>query len=255
MNLKIFYGHCALVLLLAAGCAQRRDLVYFSNMANATSVANPTNQEVYIAPNDLINVTMHSLNPESDNLFLNKNATSIAMYSPMKIDGYKVNENGMIHLPIVGDIKVAGMKIEEAQKVITAELSKKVKEPLVEVHIVNFKITVIGEVSRPSTFNITDEKIDVLEALGMAGDMTVYGKRENVLVIRNEDGKKTLTRLNLNDKASFNSPYFYLKQNDIVYVEPDKSKAVEFSQNTRLMPIVIASISALAVLAAVVLKR
>lgn len=255
MNLKIFYGSYALVLLFAMGCAQKRDLVYFSNMANATSIANPTNQEVHIAPNDLINVTMHSLNPESDNLFFNKNAASIAMYSPIKIDGYKVNENGMIHLPIVGDIKVAGMKIEEAQKVITAELSKKVKEPLVDVHIVNFKITVIGEVSRPSTFNITEEKINLLEALGMAGDMTVYGKRENVLVIRNEDGNKTLTRLNLNDKASFNSPYFYLKQNDIVYVEPDKSKAVEFSQNTRLMPIVIASISALAVLAAVVLKR
>jgi polysaccharide export outer membrane protein len=94
-----------------------------------------------------------------------------------------------------------------------------------------------------------------LEALGMAGDMTVYGRRENVLVIRYEDGVKTINRLNLNDKATLSSPYFNLKQNDIVYVEPDKSKAFEFSQNTRTIPLVIASISAAAVLVAVLLKR
>jgi polysaccharide export outer membrane protein len=252
MNGKMFYCSCALILLVVSGCAARRDLVYFSNMANATSVANPTNQEVRIAQNDLINVILHSMSPESDNLFLNKNA---GLYAPMKIDGYRVNKDGMIHLPIVGDIKVEGMTIEEAQKAITTELSKKVKDPLVDVQLVNFKITVIGEVARPSAFFITAEKVNILEALGLAGDMTVYGKRENILVIRDEGGNKTLKRLNLNDKDSFNSPYFYLKQNDIVYVEPDKSKAIEFSQNTRLMPIVIASISALAVLAAVVLKR
>jgi polysaccharide export outer membrane protein len=255
MKVKILYSICAVVLLFASGCAARRDLVYFSNMANTTTVANPKNQDVRIGPNDLVNVTMHSLSPESDNLFLNKNAALVAVYAPMKVDGYKVNSDGMIHLPIVGDIKIEGMTIEEAQKAITAELSKKVKEPLVGVQLVNFKITVLGEVSKPSTFIITDQKINVLEALGMAGDMTVYGKRENIMIIRNEGGNKTLKRLNLNDKGSFDSPYFYLKQNDIVYVEPDKSKAVEFSQNTRLMPVIIASISALAVLAAVVLRR
>lgn len=255
MNIKIFYCSCALTLLFASGCAPRRNLVYFSNLANAATVANPQNQEVRIAQNDKINITMHSLNPESDNMFLNKNAALAAIYTPTKIDGYRVNKDGMIHLPLIGDIKIEGMTIEEAQRAITTELSKKVKDPVVDVQVVNFKITVIGEVSKPSTFNIADEKVNVLEALGMAGDMTVYGKRENVLVIRNEGGSKTLKRLNLNNKESFDSPYFYLKQNDIVYVEPDKSKAIEFSQNTRLMPIIIASISALAVLAAVVLKR
>lgn len=254
MKVKNLYGICTLILLFASGCAARRNLVYFSDMANATTVVNPKNQEVRIAPNDLINVTMHSLSPESDNLFLNKNALA-AVYTPMKVDGYKVNEDGTINLPIIGDIRIEGMTTAEAQRAITTELSKKVKEPLIDVQIVNFKITVIGEVSRPSTFVITDGKVNVLEALGMAGDMTVYGKRENVLIIRNDGDKKTLKRLNLNDKASFDSPYFYLRQNDIVYVGPDKSKAIEFSQNTRLMPIVIASISALAVLAAVVLKR
>ncbi len=255
MAIKIFYCSCALTLLLASGCAARRDLVYFSNLANTASVSNPKNQDVRIAQNDVLNITMHSLSPESDNLFSNKNAALTALYTPMKVDGYRVNKDGMIHLPIIGDVRVEGKTIEEAQRAITDDLSKKVKDPLVDVQMVNFKITVIGEVNRPSTFIITDQKVNVLEALGMAGDMTVYGKRENVLVIRNEGGNKTLKRLNLNNMESFDSPYFYLKQNDIVYVEPDKSKAVEYSQNTRLMPLVIASISALAVLAAVVLKR
>ncbi|MDB4925233.1 polysaccharide biosynthesis/export family protein [Mucilaginibacter sp.] len=255
MNIKTFYCSCALALLFASGCASRRDLVYFSNLTNVGAVANPKNQEVHIAPNDMVNITMHSLNPESDNLFLNKNAALYALYAPSKIDGYRVNKDGLIDLPIIGGFKIGGMNIEEAQKAITVELSKKVKDPLVDVQIVNFKITVIGEVNKPSTFIITNEKVNVLEALGMAGDMTVYGKRDNVLVIRNDGGTKTLKRLNLNNKDSFDSPYFYLKQNDIVYVEPDKSKAVEYSQNTRLMPLIIASISALAVLAAVVLKR
>ncbi|MDB5030638.1 polysaccharide biosynthesis/export family protein [Mucilaginibacter sp.] len=255
MNIKTFYCSCAFALLFASGCASRRDLVYFSNLANTGAVANPKNQEVHIAPNDMVNITMHSLSPESDNLFLNKNSALYALYAPAKIDGYRVNKDGLIDLPIIGGFKIAGMNIEEAQKAITLELSKKVKDPLVDVQIVNFKITVIGEVNKPSTFIITNEKVNVLEALGMAGDMTVYGKRDNVLVIRNEGGDKTLKRLNLNNKDSFDSPYFYLKQNDIVYVEPDKSKAVEYSQNTRLMPLIIASISALAVLAAVVLKR
>jgi polysaccharide export outer membrane protein len=130
-----------------------------------------------------------------------------------------------------------------------------VKSPVVDLRLSNFKITVIGEVNKPATFIINDEQVNVLEALGLAGDMTVYGRRENVLIIRNEDGNKTMTRLNLNKLESMKSPYFNLKQNDIVYIEPDRSKAVEYSQNTRLMPLIIASISAVAVLAAVLLKR
>jgi len=112
-------------------------------------------------------------------------------------------------------------------------------------------VTVVGEVNKPSTFTIPDGNINLIEALGLAGDMTVYGKRENVLVIRQENGTKIIKRLSLNDVNVIRSPYFDLKQNDIVYVEPDRSKAVEYSQNTRLMPLVIASISALAVLVAV----
>ena len=184
----------------------------------------------------------------------NKNTYST---SPLKKDSYqvKVNKAGFIYLPLIGNFKIEGMTIEEAQREITSSLSRHVKNPEVELQIVNFKITVIGEVNKPATFILNDEKISVLEALGMAGDMTVYGKRENVLIIHTEDGHKTMTRLNLNKQETLDSPSFYLRQNDIVYVEPDRAKAVEYSQTTRVMPIVTASISAVAVFRAVLLKR
>ncbi|WP_114937323.1 polysaccharide biosynthesis/export family protein [Mucilaginibacter endophyticus] len=252
--MKNFNTYCFLAaLLLMTGCAAKRDLVYFSNMANTGAVNNNMGGAVVIHQKDILSVTVNSLNPESNLLFNgNKNATT---GNASARSGYKVNENGIVNLPLIGDYKIEGQTIEEAQAEVAKRLSAFVKSPVVDIQLLNFKISVIGEVNKPSTFVITDENVNLLEALGMAGDMTVYGKRDNVLVIRTENGHKTMNRLNLNRVESMDSPYFNLKQNDIVYVEPDKSKAVEYSQNTRLAPIVVASISALAVLAAVLLRR
>ena len=256
MNQKTLTLSCILLLLLAGACAPRRDLVYFSNMASTAKVENDTkNQDVRIRQDDIIDLTMTSMSPESNSLFINNKSVSSSY--PLKRDNYevKVNRNGYVYLPLIGFYKVEGLTIDEAQHGIANALSQHVKSPEIEIQIANFKITVIGEVNKPATFVLTDERVNVLEALGMAGDMTVYGKRDNVLLIRNENGAKTMVRLNLNKKETFDSPYFYLKQNDIVYVEPDRSKAVEYSQNTRMMPIITASITALAVMLAVILKR
>jgi polysaccharide export outer membrane protein len=250
---KILSCTCLLLIILLSACAPRRDLVYFSDLANTASVNDQPGQEIRIRQNDIVNVSMNSLSPESDALFAsNKN---VSADGTTKREGYRVNKSGMIHLPLIGDIKIEGMTIEEADITIATELTKHVKKPVVDVQIINFKITVIGEVNKPSSFIIPDEKVNVLEALGLAGDMTVYGKRERVLIIRSEGNSKTIKKLNLNNKEILSSPYFYLRQNDIVYVEPDRSKAVEYSQNTRLMPLITAAISALAVLTAVLLKR
>lgn len=251
MIMKIFTRSSILILLVLSACAPRRDLVYFSNMANVTTTNDVQNPDVRIKQNDVLNITMNSLSPESNLLF----ASSKGASPDGSLRGYKVNKDGDVHLPLVGDLKIEGMTIEEAETKVAAALSQHVKKPEVEIQIVNFKITVIGEVNKPSTFTITDEKINLLEALGMAGDMTVYGKRENVLIIRTEDGHKTMKRVNLNNLETLNSPYFNLKQNDIVYVEPDRAKAIEYSSNTRIIPIVVASISAVAVLVAVLLRR
>ncbi|MDQ0639471.1 polysaccharide export outer membrane protein [Pedobacter sp. W3I1] len=239
---------------IITGCAPRRDLVYFSNLAKQTSEVKLQGQEVKIQQNDLLSVSINSLNQESNVLFAvnTRNANADNNY---KIEGYRVSKDGMINLPVVGNIRLEGLTIEQAQASISKELDKYVKKPVVDVQLVNFKVTVIGEVNRPSTFTVQGDNINLLEALGMAGDMTVYGKRENVLVIRQQDGQRVMKRLNLNNQDVMDSPFFYLKQNDVVYVEPDKSKAIEYSPNTRIMPVVIASISAVAVLITAVLRR
>ena len=253
MTKRTFSCGCLLLTILLGSCAPRRDLVYFSNLANTVSISDLQGQEVRIRQNDIVSISMNSSSPESDLLFSNNK--NVSADGTAKREGYRVNKEGMIHMPLIGDFRIEGMTIEKADSAIAAILNKQVKNPVVDVQIINFKITVIGEVNKPSSFLIPDEKVNVLEALGLAGDMTVYGKRERVLVIRSEGGGKTIRKLNLNNKEVLSSPYFYLKQNDIVYVEPDRSKAVEYSQNTRLMPLITAAVSAVAVLAAVLLKR
>jgi polysaccharide export outer membrane protein len=244
----------AIYTCLATGCAPRRDLVYFSNLAKQTSEEKLPSQEVKIQQNDLLSVSINSLNQESNVLFAVNTKTPSAENN-YKIEGYRVNKEGMINLPVVGNVRLEGLSIEQAQNTISRELDKYVKKPVVDIQLVNFKVTVIGEVNRPSNFTVQGDNINLLQALGLAGDMTVYGKRDNVLVIREQNGQRVMKRLNLNNQDVMNSPFFFLKQNDIVYVEPDKSKANEYSTNTRVMPLVIASISAVAVLITAVLNK
>lgn len=235
-------------------CSPQRDLVYFSNLSEVANSKIKNDTELKLQKNDQLSVAVSSLNTEYNVLF----ASSSNMGGNNSASGGKasvrVNNRGMINLPLLGELPVEGLKIEEAQHLIAKELSKQIKSPVVTVELVNFKITVIGEVNRPASLNVPGEQVNLLEALGMAGDMTVYGKRDNVLVIRENNGVRNMTRLNLNDKSVYDSPYFQLKQNDIVYVEPDKSKEKEYSPNNRALPIITACISAVAVLATALIR-
>lgn len=248
--------HLLFILIIATfyGCGQRRNLVYFSNLAKQTSEDNIQDNAIKIQQNDLLRININSLNPESNNLFVVNRPNGVSSSDEEPV-GYRVSKDGRINLPVVGGVMVEGLTIPQIQDTLTVRLEKYVKQPIVEVQLLNFKITVIGEVNRPSSFTIPGDKINLLEALGMAGDMTVYGKRDNVLIIREQNGKRVMKRLDLNQQNILNSPFFNLKQNDIVYVEPDRSKAIEYSPNTRIMPVVIASISAVAVLISAILRR
>jgi len=228
-------------------------LVYFSTSADQDIELKLQDKAVVIQQNDLLRININSLSPESNSLFaVTRQGAGLASVEPT---GYRVGLDGMVTLPVIGSFKVEGLTIPQSQEALIKELGKYVKEPIVEVQLLNFKVTVIGEVNRPSSFTIPGDHINLLEALGLAGDMTVYGKRENVLIIREENGKRIMKRIDLNDQDILNEPFFNLKQNDIVYVEPDKSKAIEFSPNTRIMPVVIASISAVAVLISAILRN
>lgn len=219
----------ALALLMLASCTQR-NLVYFSNLSpNEAGVPIKNYNAPKIQADDILSITVSSLSPESNVLFNNvilPNNGNIGSVAERISEGYLVDKNGFINFPVIGKISLAGLTKEEAQDKMTDLIKVQVKNPIVNVRFRNFKITVVGEVNKPASFTVETEKINVIEALGLAGDMTEYGKRENVLIIREKDGIRTTTRINLNNKEVLSSPYFYLQQNDVVYVEPDNKVKV-----------------------------
>ena len=140
------------------------------------------------------------------------------------IPGFRVDKTGHRELPMAGKIKVDGLTTAEVRELIKTKATTYYKNPVVNVRLANFRVTVLGEVLRPGTYTVSNENITLLDAIGMAGDLTIYGKRENVLLIRKEDGQLKYLRFDLNSSSTFRSPYFILHQGDVIYVEPNKSK-------------------------------
>ena len=232
----------------------KRNLVYFSDIdpfSDFTVTVGQSN-EPRIQVDDLLSITVTSLNPESNMLFNvgvlmpSGDRANTVVSNPVN-ENYLVDKNGNINYPVIGLIKLEGLTKQEAVNKMSQLLNEYVKDPIINIRFMNFKVTVIGEVTNPNSFIIPTEKITVLEALGLAGDMTAYGKRENVLVIREKEGVRTATRINFNEKDVLNSPYFYLQQNDIVYVEPYKTKAIQADTNPVNVAIITSTISLLTI--------
>ncbi|MBC5992537.1 polysaccharide biosynthesis/export family protein [Pontibacter cellulosilyticus] len=259
MRVKFFY---LIAFLFFVSCTPR-NLAYFNDLQEQTEYSeNIQNNNIpKIQPDDLLSITVTSLSPEANAIFNRGEVMQTASISNFSIasnvttnnlyrEGYLVDEEGFINFPVLGKVKVSGLTRVQATEKIASDLKQHIKDPIINVRYLNFKVTVVGEVNRPSTFTIPTQKINILEALGMAGDMTAFGKRENVLVIREEGGVRKMTRLNLNNKEVLSSPYFYLQQNDVVYVEPDRMKEVQASANTRTLSIVAAAASIVSIFVA-----
>ena len=225
---------CALFsLLLISSCTSYKQVPYLQNSSEFASIEQTA--EVYeprIQPQDLLTITV--INPENLNSSMPYNLTAPmdisrtgALTSQPTMQNYLVDSEGYVTIPSVGAVKIGGLTVSEAE----AAIFDKVKgafsaTPVVTVRFVDFKISVLGEVTAPGTFTIKNGKVNILQALALARDLTIYGMRENVKLIReSENGKKEIVELNLNDAAILNSPYYYLQQNDIVYVTPNESKA------------------------------
>jgi len=235
--------------LLLASCANTRKTVYFNDQQDAILKSDNIPARNFIRPNDLLSIAVSSLNPEATEIFNKPNnsfvsATSVAG-SNIQSPGYLVNEDGNIQFPVLGDMKVSGITTNELRLRLTTELTRRklLVDPIVIVRQLNFKVSVLGEVSRPTVVNVPSEKISLLEALGLAGDITIYGRKDNVMVIREEDGVKKIKRLNLNSSELFTSEYYYLKSNDIVYVEANKAKVAGSSRTNQLLPIILSALS------------
>ncbi len=221
---------------LLTACQSYKKVPYFQNV----EVVNEAEQQeklydARIMPKDLLTIVVSCTNPELAtpfNLTVASNAgiavsTSSYVTTQPVLQPYLVDNEGNINFPVLGELKLGGLTKREAEQLIIDKLKPYMKEtPIVTVRMVNYKISVIGEVTRPGTFTISNEKVNLLEALAMAGDMTVYGLRDNVKLIREDaNGKQQIVTLDLNKAETILSPYYWLQQNDIVYVTPNKAKA------------------------------
>ena len=252
---------------LLAGCQSYKKVPYFQNVEVVNEVEQQEKlYDAKIMPKDLLTIVVSCTNPELAipfNLTVASNAgiavsTSSYVTTQPVLQPYLVDNEGNINFPVLGELKLGGLTKREAEQLIIDKLKPYMKEtPIVTVRMVNYKISVIGEVGRPGTFTISNEKVNIFEALAMAGDMTIYGIRDNVKLIREDNtGKREIVTLNLNDQDILQSPYYYLQQNDILYVTPNKTKAKtsNISSSTTIWFSVIGSLVSLASLIIAITK-
>ena len=233
-------------------CVTTEKAVYFNNVQDKEF--SETSIEPVIQPKDILSITVNSLNADATVIF---NAPNQTAETNSQITGYLVNNDGDITFPILGKIRVSGFTDKTFSDKLAATLVEKklLIAPIVNVRIINFKVTVLGEVAKPSVIPVPNEKISMLEALGMAGDMTLYAKRDNVLLIRVENGKKVTRRINLNSVSFLESPYYYLNKNDIVYVEPNKAKVASTGRSQQILPIILSGLTLVAIIADRIIAR
>lgn len=228
----------AAVALLSVSCVSR-NVAYFKNSNSVSLDASPYLYDAKIMPKDVLCITVSTSDDAASAPFNLTIPTPYTLgqrnsYSQAMLQSYIVDNEGNIKFPLVGSLHLAGLTKNAAEQLIHDKIKPYMTEtenPIVTVRMINYKISVMGEVARPGMFTVANEKISILEALAQAGDLTIYGVRDRVKLIREDaTGRKEIHELNLNDANIINSPYFYLQQNDVVYVEPNKVK----SQNSSI---------------------
>jgi polysaccharide export outer membrane protein len=218
------------LILFLFSCASRKDVVYYQGIDEMAPSEKSTSYEIKIQPDDLLMIIVSAEDPEIAAPF---NLKSVSMVSPSKQDLvrsqetmqlYLIDANGFIEFPILGKLKVGGMSRSEVLQLLRQKISVYIKNPIINLRVMNFKVSVQGEVNLPGTYPVASDRITLIEALTMAKDLTIYGKRNNILVIREIDGVKSYNRVDITKTDFINSPFYYLAQNDVVYVEPIKTK-------------------------------
>lgn len=237
LNVRSLYESlfsCLIAVFLFASCQSYKKVPYLQDAGVVKDINQQENlYDAKIMPKDLLTIVVSCTSPELAmpfNLTVagpNNISTNNYVTSQPSLQTYLVSNEGTVDFPVLGELKIGGLTKKEAEQLIVEKLKPYIKEtPIVTVRMVNYKISVLGEVARPGTFTISNEKVNLLEALAMAGDMTVWGVRDNVKLIREgADGKQAIVTLDLNKAETILSPYYWLQQNDIVYVTPNKAKA------------------------------
>lgn len=222
-----------LVLAFITSCASREKIVYLQG--DESTFEQVSNYIPTLQPDDQLVITISAIDAESILPFNQANNYPQGPLEQRQV--YLIDENGEINYPVLGKVKLAGLTRIEAVDFLKVKLKEYIKDPGVNIVITNFKVTVLGEVARPGAFSLNHERITILEALGLAGDLTINGVRDNVMVVRETAGNKEFIRIDLTKNEMVNSPAYYLKQNDVVYVEPNKAQiqSSSFGRNTSII--------------------
>jgi polysaccharide export outer membrane protein len=247
------------VLATVFSCKTSKQLPYFQDLPDnrpVTSIPTIPYEPLKLQTNDELQITVSSRSPEASQYFNmmvvapanTASATVIPSTSQSALNMYRVSSEGSITMPVLGEVKIAGLTTEQVKLVLAEKLKDYLKDAVVTVTLTNFKVTVIGEVNRPVVIPVNGQTINVLEAVGASGDMTVYGIRKNVKVIRKLPGGRTeVAVLDFNKSNVMQSPYFQLRQNDIVYIQPNKSKGLLGDKSGIWIPIITTLISVTAI--------
>jgi len=259
----------AFIAVLLASCSGSKHIAYIQNSDSISFARSAVLYDARIMPKDILSITVSTVNPEASapfNMVIDNQMTTGGALTRLSSSGrtlipYLVDNSGYINFPVVGQLKVSGLTKNECEKLIHDKIKRFMnseEDPIVTVRMSNYKISVLGEVNRPGMFTVGNEKINIFEALAQAGDLTIYGVRTNVKLIREDaSGLKNVVTLNLNDAEIINSPYYYLQQNDVVYVEPNKvkSKNSAIGQSTTIWISVTGTLVSLASLLVNILRK
>jgi polysaccharide export outer membrane protein len=257
----IFIGFSAIF----SSCVTRKDITYFQTLdrkkIDTVNVDRKTNDEVSklrtakfearIQPGDLLNISISSLNPEASSLFTFQSAGKTGAFDPsanIQAPGFLVDQEGNIQFPVLGNISAKGKTIIEVRKEIETKLQKYLESPVVSVRYSNFKITIMGDVAKPGVYTFPSERVTLFEAISTAGDMTIFGNRREVKLVREVDGKNEVTILDFTDKDLLKTQMMYLQPNDIIYVEPGKGKIASADNTYRILPIILTGLNTLALI-------
>lgn len=217
-------------LLVVSSCVSRQEIAYLQDLHQLEDAIEASKEAVRIQPNDLLQITVSAANIEAVQPF-NLPITSAprlgdqqTITGNMQLQAYLVDSDGNIEFPVLGTTHVAGKTRQELIRYLKNEISAYVQDPIVNINLTNFQITVLGEVNQPGTFNVPDERISLSKAIGMAGDLTIYGRRDNVMILRETGETMEYGLVDLRSSDYLESPYYYLQQNDVVVVEPNKAQ-------------------------------
>jgi polysaccharide biosynthesis/export protein len=236
------------VLSVITSCSSYKKIPYFQDLSRSEITTEDLNNYTIptIQPTDQIAINVTSLNPEAAAVF-NNNTQSAGTNTSSPTYGYIVDQKGEVNLPLVGVVKVSGLTTSQLSVQLQQQLQAYLSKPTVSVRMVNFKVAVLGDVLRPNIYTSASERLTVTEALSLAGDLNITGKREDVILVREIEGKRQYIPIDLTSKKIFESPYFYLRSNDLIFVQPSKLKLATVDTGFRNASLIISALSLIAI--------